>query len=207
MHRVRNLAGATLLTAGLLAAGPSGAGPYSDDLAKCMVKSSTPADRAEFVRFLFSAMAQHPDVASMAKISPQQMEATLKGTGELIQRLLLQSCRSEAQQAIHFEGMQSIFFGFQFYGQAMAAELLGNPIVAAKLKDLNNYLDADKFKAFAAESAAGGAVPPAPTPTPAPASTPTPTPASTPASTPTAAPAPTPAPPPGSVTSARPPAR
>jgi hypothetical protein len=203
MHRVRNLAGAALLTAGLLAAGPSGAGPYSDDLAKCMVKSSTPADRAEFVRFLFSAMAQHPDVASMAKISPQQMEATLKGTGELIQRLLLQSCRSEAQQAIHFEGMQSIFFGFQFYGQAMAAELLGNPIVAAKLKDLNNYLDADKFKAFAAESAAGGAVPAVPTPTPAPASTPTPAP--TPA--PTAAPSPTPAPPPGSVTSARPPAR
>ncbi len=183
MHRVRNRAGAALLTAGLLAAGPSGAGPYSDDLAKCMVRSSTPADRAEFVKFLFSAMAQHPDVASMANISPQQMEATLKGTGELIQRLLMQSCRSEAQQAIHYEGMQSVFFGFQFYGQAMAAELLGNPIVAAKLKDLNNYLDADKFKAFAAESAA--AVPPS---APAPPGTPPgtaagtpPTPAQTPA--------------------------
>ena len=162
MHRVRDLAGAALLMAGLLAAGPSGAGPYSDDLAKCMVRSSTPADRAEFVKFLFSAMAQHPDVASMANISPQQMKATLKGTGELIQRLLLQSCRSEAQQAIHHEGMQSIFFGFQFYGQAMAAELMGNPIVAAKLKDLNDYLDADKFKAFAAESAAGGPGAPAP---------------------------------------------
>jgi hypothetical protein len=162
MHRVRNLAGAALLVAGLLAAGPSGAGPYSDDLAKCMVRSSTPADRAEFVKFLFSAMAQHPDVSSMAKISPQQLEATLKGTGELIQRLLLQSCRSEAQQAIHSEGVQSIFLGFQVYGQAMAAELLGNPIVAAKLNDLNKYMDADKFKAFAAESAAG----PAPVPTP-----------------------------------------
>ena len=184
MHRVGNLAGAALLTAGLLASGPSGAGPYSDDLAKCMVRSSTPADRAEFVKFLFSAMAQHPDVASMAHISRQQMESTLKGTGALIQRLLLQSCRSEAQQAIHYEGMQSVFFGFQFYGQAMAAELLGNPIVAAKLKDLNNYLDADKFKAFAAESAAGGPpsapAPPETTPgtaagtTPAPAQTPTP---------------------------------
>jgi hypothetical protein len=155
MRRVRILAGAVLLTAALLEAGPAGAGPYSDDLAKCMVRTSTPADRAEFVRFLFSAMAQHPDVSSMANISPQQMEATLKGTGELVQRLLLKSCRSEAQQAIRYEGMQSIFYGFQFYGQAMAAELLGNPIVAAKMKDLNKYLDADKFKAFAAESAAG----------------------------------------------------
>lgn len=160
------LARAALLTAGLLAAAPSGAGPYSDDLAKCMVRMSTPADRAEFVKFLFSAIAQHPDVSSMAHIPPQQMEATLKATGELIQRLLLQACRSEAQQAIHYEGMQAVFYGFQFYGQAMAAELFGNPIVAAKMKDLNKYLDADKFKAFAAESAAGqnsgAATPPRP---------------------------------------------
>ncbi|HEY3851557.1 MAG TPA: hypothetical protein VGL87_11330 [Steroidobacteraceae bacterium] len=155
MPRLKGLAFAALLTVGILEAGLAGAGPYSDDLAKCMVRTSTPADRAEFVRFLFSAMAQHPDVSSMANISPQQMEATLKGTGELIQRLLLESCRSEAQQAIHYEGMQSVFFGFQFYGQAMAAELLGNPIVAGKMKDLNKYLDADRFKAFAAESAAG----------------------------------------------------
>jgi hypothetical protein len=155
MHRVRILAGAALLAAGLLGAGSSAAGPYSDDLAKCMVRSSTAADRAEFVKFLFSALAQHPDVSSMANISPQQMEAVSKASGELVQRLLLQSCRSEAQQAIHYEGVQSIFFGFQFYGQAMAAELIGNPIVAAKMRDLNNYLDADKFKAFADEAAAG----------------------------------------------------
>jgi hypothetical protein len=155
MHRVRILVGAAVLAAGLLAAGASVAGPYSDDLAKCMVRSSTPADRAEFVKFLFSALAQHPDVSSMANISPQQMEAVSKASGQLVQRLLLQSCRSEAQQAIHYEGVQSIYFGFQFYGQAMAAELIGNPIVAAKMKDLNNYLDADKFKAFAEEAAAG----------------------------------------------------
>jgi hypothetical protein len=183
MPRLKGLAYAALLAVGILEAGPAAAGPYSDDLAKCMVRTSTPADRAEFVRFLFSAMAQHPDVSSMANISPQQMEATLKGTGDLVQRLLLVSCRSEAQLAIRYEGMQSIFYGFQFYGQAMAAELLGNPIVAGKMKDLNKYLDADKFKAFAAESAAsqdpagagtgspgraagasGAAAPPAPAP-------------------------------------------
>lgn len=154
MRRVRILAAAGLLMAALLEAGPAGAGPYSDDLAKCMIRTSTPADRAEFIRFLFSAMAQHPDVSSMANISPRQMEATLKGTGELVQRLLLKSCRSESQKAIRYEGMQSIFNGFQSYGQAMAADLLGNPIVAGKMNDFHKYLDADKFKAFAAESAA-----------------------------------------------------
>jgi hypothetical protein len=169
MPRFPGVARAALLAAvGLVAAGPAGAGPYADDLSKCMVRTSNPADRAEFVKFLFSAMAQHPDVSSMANIPPAQMEATLKATGELIQRLLLQSCRTEAQQAIRYEGMQAVFSSFQFYGQAMAAELFGNPIVAAKMKDLNKYLDADKFTAFAAEAAAGqksgATAPPRPAP-------------------------------------------
>jgi hypothetical protein len=155
MPRLPGLACTAFLTAGLLASAPSGAGPYADDLAKCMVRTSTPADRAEFVKFLFSAMAQHPDVSSMANIPPRQMESTVKASGELIQRLLLQSCRSETQQAIRYEGMEAVFYSYQFYGQAMAAELFGNPIVAAKMKDLNNYLDADKFKAFAEAAAAG----------------------------------------------------
>lgn len=153
MPGLKGFAHGALLTAGILAAAPSGAGPYSDDLTKCMVRTSTPADRAQFIRFLFSAIAQHPDVSSMANISPKQMESTLKSTSELIQRLLLQSCRAEAQQAIHYEGTEAIFLGFQSYGQAMAAELFGNPIVAAKMKDFNKYLDVDKFKAFAADSA------------------------------------------------------
>jgi hypothetical protein len=168
--RLPGVARAAVLAAGMLAAAPSGAGPYADDLAKCMLKTSTPADRAEFIKFLFSAMAQHPDVSSMANIPPRQFEATSKATGELIQRLLLQSCRSESHQAIRYEGMQAVFSSFQFYGQAMAAELFGNPIVAGKMRDLNKYLDADKFQAFAAESAAGpnpGAAPAAP-PRPAP---------------------------------------
>jgi hypothetical protein len=155
MPRLPGLACTAFLTAGLLASAPSGAGPYADDLAKCMVRTSTPADRAEFVKFLFSAMAQHPDVSSMANIPRRQMESTVKASGELIQRLLLQSCRTETQQAIHYEGMEAVFYSYQFYGQAMAAELFGNPIVAAKMKDLNNYLDADKFKAFAEAAAAG----------------------------------------------------
>ena len=155
MPRLPGLACTAFLVTGLLAAAPSGAGPYAEDLAKCMVRTSTPADRAEFVKFLFSAMAQHPDVSSMANIPRRQMESTVKASGELIQRLLLQSCRTETQQAIHYEGMEAVFYSYQFYGQAMAAELFGNPIVAAKMKDLNNYLDADKFKAFAEQAAAG----------------------------------------------------
>lgn len=153
--------------AALLAAGPVYAGPYADDMAKCMVRSSTPADHAVFIRFIFTAMVQHPDVAAMAKVTPQQLDDTLKSTGELVQRLLLETCRSETQLAIRYEGLQTVYGAFQIFGQAMAAELFGNAAVTAKMNGINRYMDPERFKKFATEAAAAAA-PPAPPPPPAP---------------------------------------
>jgi hypothetical protein len=171
MPHARIFAGAVLIGAGLLAAPASNAGPYADDMAKCMVRTSSPADRTVFIRFLFAALAQHPDVAPLAKISPQQLDASLKDTGELIQRLMLQSCRTETEQALRYEGPQTIVYAFQVYGQAMAAELFNNPAVSSKMKDMNKYIDTEKLRKMA-EAAAQG---PAPAAAPAPAPAPTPT--------------------------------
>lgn len=155
MRKIRNPAApAAALAAALLAAAPVQAGPYADDMAKCMVRSSTPADHAIFIRFIFTAMAQHPDVASMASVSQRQLDDTMKSTGELVQRLLLETCRSETQLAIRYEGLQTVFGAFQIFGQAMAAELFGNPAVTAKMNGMNKYMDQERFKKFAAEATA-----------------------------------------------------
>jgi hypothetical protein len=80
------------------------AGPYADDMAKCLVKAASTEDRGIFMRWLFAAMALHPEVASMAAVSPQQRDDLNKRTGALIQKLLTESCRSETQQAVRYEG-------------------------------------------------------------------------------------------------------
>jgi hypothetical protein len=124
------------------------AGPYGDDMAKCLVKEAGPDDRTVFIRWLFAAIALHPDVASMATISAKQRDEFNKGAGALFQRLLTESCRSQTQQAIRYEGPAITQYAFQVFGQAAAGDLFANPSVAAGMKDLVKYIDQDKIKAL-----------------------------------------------------------
>jgi hypothetical protein len=159
MSSFRSLACCSLLGIGLAASAVSRAGPYADDMAKCLVKSSTPADRTAFVQFIFIAIAQHPDTKNLAKVSPQQVDDSAKATGQLIERLMVESCRTETQAALRYEGAQTVFYAFQTFGQAAAAELFQNPQVAATFKQANKYMDADKLKSLMGQTAAPPASP------------------------------------------------
>jgi hypothetical protein len=130
------------------------AGPYADDMAKCLVKATSTEDRGIFMRWLFAAMSLHPEVASMAAVSPQQRDDLNKRTGALIQTLLTESCRSETLQAVRYEGPATIRYAFQVFGQAAAGDLFSDPRVAAGMKDLAKYVDQEKLKQL---STAGGA--------------------------------------------------
>ena len=144
----RTLVRSLLVTSSMLAGAHAVAGPYGDDMAKCMVKSTSPADQTVFIKWLFASMALHPDIASMSTISSQQRDEFTRNAGALFQRLLTESCRSETQQAIRNEGPATIQYAFQIFGQAAAGGLFANPSVAAGMKDLTKYIDEEKIKAL-----------------------------------------------------------
>ena len=130
------------------------AGPYADDMAKCLVKSSSADDKSLFMKWLFAAIALHPDVQAMATITPAQRDDLNRRTALLIQKLLTDSCRAAAQQAVRYEGPATIQYAFQVFGQAAAGDLFASPQVAAGMKDLAKYLDKEKLQELAAPSAA-----------------------------------------------------
>lgn len=130
------------------------AGPFADDMAKCLVNSTSPADRTVLVKWIFSVIALHPDLSAMSSISAKQREELSKSAGALFQRLLVESCRSETQKALQNEGQQTIQYAFQVLGQVATTGLFSDPRVAEGTKGLAKYLDEDKLKALAP---AGGA--------------------------------------------------
>lgn len=144
------IAGAICTVSSLLVSLAAVAGPYGDDMAKCLVKSTTPTDRTTFVKWMFSAMALHPDVKSMANVSTQQRDDLNKNAGLMFQHLLLDSCRAETQQAIKYEGTQTISYAFQIFGQVAARELFTDPQVAAAMSGMTKYLDESKLKSLTA---------------------------------------------------------
>lgn len=129
-------------------AGSVQAGPYSDELAKCLVSSTTTADRTQLVRWFFVAASLHPDVKDITNITPAQLETANRQLAELFMKLLTETCRDQASKALKFEGTSTIETSFNALGQVAGRELFSSPEVAAGLTGLNKYVDAEKIKAL-----------------------------------------------------------
>ena len=124
------------------------AGIYSDDLAKCLVDSSTKQDRIALVRWMFAAASSHPAVASFSAVKPGQLEDANKALAELFTRLLTDSCRDKAQKALAYEGMVTLQTSFAVLGQVAGAELFDSPEVKKSMSGLDKYLDVKKLQAL-----------------------------------------------------------
>lgn len=122
------------------------AGPYTDELSKCLVRSTTEADKTLLVRWMFATAALHPEVKSLATVTANQRTELNKKMAGLLEKLLTQTCLSEAQQAVRYEGQSTIEAGFTVLGQVAGRELFANSAVAAGLADLDKYVDKEKLQ-------------------------------------------------------------
>lgn len=126
------------------------AGPFADDMAKCLVKATSEADRADLMRWMFSSMSLHPDLASMSKVSAQTRDEVNAKAAKLYSRLLFESCKAETQEAVRNEGPQTIQYAFQILGQVAARGLFTEPHVTDAMQALEKGIDQDKLKELVA---------------------------------------------------------
>jgi len=142
MKNLRRLAAVGLL----VAISPVQAGVYTDDLSRCLVDKSSTADKSVLVQWIFVAMAQHPSVVSLTKISTDDKEKHNRQAGELFMRLLTDTCADESKKALKNEGALAIQTAFQVLGQAAAREIFSDPSVAEMMSGLDKYVDKEKLE-------------------------------------------------------------
>lgn len=135
---------------GLLLSPSAFAGPYGDDLAKCLVSSTTQEDRLALVKWLFSAASLHPGVNSIISVtvSDKQIDDANKHIGGLFMRLLTISCKPEAEKAIQYEGAVTFQTSFEILGKVAGQELFSNPTVAEAMSRVDRYIDRKKIDAL-----------------------------------------------------------
>jgi hypothetical protein len=126
--------------------GEARAGVSTDDMSKCLVASTSHADRAILMKWVFFAMASNPEVSSMATISASQRSEVDKATAGLFQRLLTVSCRKQVVDAIRSEGSGAIQSAFQVLGIVAGRELSGNAKVAESTSGMMQLVDAGEMK-------------------------------------------------------------
>ena len=124
------------------------AGPFSDDLGKCLVRSTTDADKNYLVKWMFASAALHPAVKSIASVSDAERTELNRNTARLVEKLLTESCRSETQQAVKNEGPGTLQASFQILGQVAGRGLFTDPAVARSMASFEDYLDKPKLEAL-----------------------------------------------------------
>ena len=123
------------------------AGPYGDEFTKCLVGSMTEADKNFLVKWMFAAMASHPEVKSMASISAEQADELNKGAAILFERLLTESCLTQTREVIKYEGGSPMEGGFAVLGSIATRGLMSHPDVAVFMSGMGQYLDSEKIQA------------------------------------------------------------
>lgn len=123
------------------------AGPYTDELSKCLVEKTSVNDRTVLVKWVFTALSLHPAVKSIVSVSEEQLDEANKTTAELFTRLITDTCRKETENAIKFEGEGAITQSFQVLGSVAGRELFSSPDVNRAMSGLAKYLDEEKINA------------------------------------------------------------
>ena len=122
------------------------AGVHTNDLAECLVDSTSRQDRAALVNWLFSAASFHPALSSNASVTRDQLDAANRDSAELFVRLLTDSCKSESEKALKFEGHASIQGSFQALGKIASEELFSDSAVMEAAAGLDEYLDKSRLR-------------------------------------------------------------
>lgn len=125
---------------------PATAGVYADQLSKCLVESTSVKDRNQLVRWMFSAAAKHPAVKDLVNVTPEVLEQSNKRMGELMNRLLTVMCKTEAKQALKFEGQSTMESSFNALGQVAGREMFSDPSVVEGMASLDKYIDTEAIE-------------------------------------------------------------
>ncbi len=127
------------------------AGPATDALSACLVRSTTAEDHIVLVDWIFSMIARHPSVAGMASISDAQRVEINRKTGMLFSRLLTESCAAEIKQANKEDGITAVKSAFSVLGATAMQDLMSNPDVQAAGAEIQPYVDQKKLAAVLAQ--------------------------------------------------------
>lgn len=128
------------------------AGSFADSLASCMMSHMSPAENSLFIRWVFGALAAHPDVSSLAGVSDATYEPVAQAFASSVEGLLTTQCRTEAIAALKQEGRVSILTAFQRVSQSSARLLMSNQRVVERLQAYGKYLSKDRLDDLGSEA-------------------------------------------------------
>jgi len=119
------------------------ADPSSDKLANCLVENLNGKERKNLAKWVFFAIAAHPEIKSYSSISDDNRIENDKYVASVIMRLLTENCPKELKTA-YSVNPQAIVSSFELVGRVAMQELMTNENVTKSLSSYTKYADLEK---------------------------------------------------------------
>ena len=146
---MRTVGAALLFTAALASVcEKAAAGPYADDLSRCLVSATSPEDKNTLVKWVFSIASLHPALGSVSAVTSAQRTHMDREVAALFEALLTERCKKQTQSAVRYEGEKTIGTAFEVLGQAAMMELFSDAAVANGLGAFAEHLDQKKLESL-----------------------------------------------------------
>lgn len=130
---------------------PASADPSSDLLGTCLTDSTSGKERKDLARWMFVAMAAHPELRGLSTVSGEAKQQADQSMGRLVTKLLTESCARETRTAIEKGGVNSLETAFGTLGKVAMQEIMTNPDVNASITAFEKYVDRKKLAAVMAK--------------------------------------------------------
>ena len=112
----------------------------ANSLGTCMVDSLNGKERKTLAKWIFFAIAAHPEINAYAKISHSDNIKSDETVGKLITRLLTKDCPNELKIANKADSL-AIQKAFELVGKVAMQELMTDEKVTTAITSYINYVD------------------------------------------------------------------
>jgi hypothetical protein len=129
---------------------PAHAQPQTDALRKCVADNTSGKDRKDLARWIFLAMAAHPEIKQYASATASTAaDEASRVMGALVTRLLTEACANETRAIFKSGGTEALHVAFQNLGQLAMQELATEKSVTDSMGLFERYIDAQRFRDLA----------------------------------------------------------
>lgn len=143
---MKKLALAALLALPVLAPAPAVANADIEATQACFADNTSGRDRKALARWVFLAMAAHPEIQALANAGSAENEAADREMAALFMRLVAEDCNAQMKRMLASQGPESFKTAFEYLGQLAMAELMANPSVGARFSGFEKFVDTERLQ-------------------------------------------------------------
>lgn len=142
---MKNSINVIILSLGLIIGAPASANTPTNIFATCLVDNLNGKERKNLAKWIYLAMAAHPEIKSLSSANSNDIQKSDKYIGKLITKLLTINCPNELNKATK-SNPNALEQGFGLVGKVAMQELMTNKKVTKALENYIKYTDLEKIK-------------------------------------------------------------